>query len=228
MIKFILSSFVAFVIIISVYWYFKIEKSEDALKIACVGDSITFGHGIEGRSYGRKIWCYPSRLNRMLGKNYSVKNFGKNGATVLVDGDIPYINQPEYARARSFEPDIVVLMLGTNDSKPHNWKSGARFREDYLTLLKSFADLPSTPRIVIGIPLPVFSDEPVIDKYTVKDEIVPEIKEIAQIHGVTVIDFNKIFEGKGDLVPDYVHPNRKGHRLMAKSVRDVIESLEYF
>jgi len=209
------------------FWFIYIDKVNDPIRIACVGDSITFGHGIEGRSYGRKLWAYPSRLNRILGRKYLVKNFGKSGATVLNSGDLPYSMQPEYEKALQFEPDIVIFMLGTNDSKPKNWIVGKQsFKSDYLKLLQSFSSLKSNPTILIGVPLPVFSSKPEIDMQTMSTEIVPIINEISHSLNYSSINFPEIFKEKGNLVPDDVHPNSRGHKLMAESVKELVQDLQ--
>src|SRR5438270_834071 len=83
------------------------------IKVACVGDSITQGSGLQENTY-------PLQLQRMLGSNYEVRNFGVGGATLLEQGDKPYIQQKLYQDSLAFQPDVVVIMLGTNDSKPQN------------------------------------------------------------------------------------------------------------
>src|SRR4051794_25029443 len=91
--------------------------SRPTTKLACVGDSITFGAGIQDRDHD----SYPAQLGRMLGEAWDVRNFGVSGATMLKKGDKPYDKQKAYRDALAFKPDVVVIMLGTNDSKPQNW-----------------------------------------------------------------------------------------------------------
>lgn len=85
-------------------------------KVACVGDSVTFGMTIEGREKN----SYPSQLQLFLGHQYEVGNFGKNGATLLAKGHRPYIQQEEYKKALDFAPDWVIIHLGLNDTDPRN------------------------------------------------------------------------------------------------------------
>ena len=73
------------------------------IRIACVGDSIT------------EVSGYPSHLQSLLGAQYLVENFGVSGATVLLDSWRPYMDQPEFQSAKEFQPDIIVIILGTND-----------------------------------------------------------------------------------------------------------------
>ena len=86
--------------------------AEKTLRVACVGDSITYGSGIKDRHHD----SYPAVLGRWLGPGWDVRNFGVSGATLLKKGDLPYFKQKNHEAAVAFTPDIVVIMLGTNDS----------------------------------------------------------------------------------------------------------------
>ena len=98
----------------------------DAIRVACIGNSITEGFGIDMcGAYG-----YPAELQKILGKDYWVKNFGVSARTMLNKGDYPYMNELAWQDAQAFKPDVVIIKLGTNDSKPENWQYGAEFRQD--------------------------------------------------------------------------------------------------
>ena len=67
------------------------------LRIACVGNSVTYGYGLANRERD----AYPVRLQQMLDSTYGarrfeVANFGHSGATLLYKGHRPYINLPEF------------------------------------------------------------------------------------------------------------------------------------
>ena len=121
---------------------------KDAVRVACIGNSITFGAGIKNRSRD----SYPSVLARMLGDSYWVKNFGVSARTMLNKGDHPYMNEPAYKNALAFNPNIVVIKLGTNDSKSFNWKYKADFMKDAQTMINAFKGLPSQPKIYLCYP----------------------------------------------------------------------------
>ena len=78
------------------------------IKVACIGNSITYGYGLPDRA----TQSYPVQLQKMLGESYQVENFGKSGATLLNKGHRPYMQQDEYHRAIDFAGDIVVIHLG--------------------------------------------------------------------------------------------------------------------
>lgn len=120
-----------------------------SVRVACVGDSITQGHGVDsGRSY-------PSQLQEMLGSTWLVKNFGLGGRTLLRKGDLPYWRESAFGEACDFQPDVVVIMLGTNDLKPNNWIHRAEFVSDYQDLVETFQELKSHPRIFLCTPPPI-------------------------------------------------------------------------
>ncbi|MBQ2341699.1 MAG: hypothetical protein II385_03520, partial [Bacteroidaceae bacterium] len=119
------------------------------VKVACVGNSITYGAFIDNR----EKYHYPAQLQGYLGEEYEVRNFGLNGATLLLQGDYPYMKSPQYQQSLDFQPDIVIIKLGTNDTKPWNWEHKADFRKDYKTLIDSYRALSSKPRIILLTPL---------------------------------------------------------------------------
>ncbi len=183
------------------------------VKIACVGNSITYGSGIANRE---KL-SYPAQLQAWLGSNYSVKNFGVSGATLLKKGDKPYWNQPEYQAALDFNPDIVIIKLGTNDSKPQNWQFSTDFSQDYSDMVQSFKALASKQRILLALPVPVFVPEKWgIRDSIVRDGIIPLIKEVANETKCQYIDLYTPLLPYKWAFPDAVHPNSIGASVMVE------------
>lgn len=114
--------------------------------VACVGDSITEGIGATRADQ----YSYPAQLQGLLGEGYAVHNYGASGMTLLAEGDYPYIRQERYAASLACPCDVVLLMLGTNDSKPQNW----RFQEWYLSelteMIRTYQSLPSRPQVYVA------------------------------------------------------------------------------
>ena len=187
-------------------------------RVACVGDSITFGAGIKDRAKN----SYPAQLGAMLGDDYVVKNFGKGGATMLKKGDRPYWKQKEFKAAIDFAPDIVIIKLGTNDTKPQNWKHGSEFAEDYKAMIAEFSALKSKPKIFVCLPVPVFATRGGITDDVVNKDVIPATKGVAKATGATLIDLNTPMKGKGALVPDNVHPNAAGATIIAETVASAL------
>jgi len=185
--------------------------------VACVGDSITYGSGISDRLRDG----YPAQLERMLKEfdpAWEVENFGVSGATLLSKGDLPYIRQSAYQNARASNPDIVIIKLGTNDSKPHNWVYANEYVPDYIAMIEAFRALPSAPTVWICKPVPAFYLNFSIRPEVIRDEILPMIDEISLQTGAPVIDLYAALDGHGDLFPDGIHPNAEGAGLMAEAI----------
>jgi lysophospholipase L1-like esterase len=189
----------------------------DAKLVACVGDSITYGAGISDRTND----SYPAQLGRMLQEfdpQWQTQNFGVSGATLLRNGDLPYMNQSAYNQALASEPNVIIIMLGTNDSKSFNWVHKNNFVTDYLYMIDSFAQLSSKPDIWICKPVPAFSALASINNTVILNEIIPFIDDIAQQRDVRIIDLYTALSGASALFPDGIHPNALGAELMAEAI----------
>ena len=195
---------------------------KDAVRVACIGNSITFGAGIRNRSRD----SYPSVLARMLGDSYWVKNFGVSARTMLNKGDHPYMNEPAYKNALAFNPNIVVIKLGTNDSKSFNWKYKADFMKDAQTMIDAFKGLPSQPKIYLYYPSKAYLTGDGINDDIISKEIIPMIKKLAKKNDLSVIDLHTAMDGMPELFPDRIHPNEKGAQVMAKAVYQSISTLK--
>lgn len=181
------------------------------VRVACIGDSITQGAGAAaGKSY-------PSQLQELLGDSWKVENFGVSGRTLLKKGDHPYWVEKAYQEALKSEPDVVIIMLGTNDTKPQNWKFESEFVADYTELVKSFQALATHPRVYVCRPCPV--PEPGnygINESNVKAEI-KRVDQLASDMRLGGIDMHDALVDRPQLLPDRVHPNTEGAGEMAKA-----------
>ncbi len=195
------------------------SRSPEVIRVACVGDSITYGVGIENRWWN----SYPAQLNALLGKGWEVRNFGVNNATALKRGYFSYADTKEYADALAFSPHVVIILLGTNDARPVNWRFKDEFGQDYLALIEEFQALGSRPRIWLGAPPPAFWGKGGEPYPVIQNEIIPEIRDIARKKGLPIIDINKALFGRQELFADDVHPNERGARVIAEKVYGAIE-----
>lgn len=203
-----------------------VKPQENQIKVACVGDSVTYGMTMQHWSKN----AYPFVLRQMLGENYCTENFGFSGRTVLSSGDRPYINEKLYTKSLEFEPDIVIFQMGSNDSKPFNWTDKELFLSDYEKLVQSYQNLPSHPKVFICTPPPAFEIGGIV-KYsiqpkTIEEEIVPAIKEFAEKNSIPVIDLMELFYGHNELFNDGLHPNKAGGKLLAQTVFEAIKEYE--
>lgn len=191
-----------------------IKESDYAgrIRVACVGDSITYGSGIQDR----EVNSYPAQLSRTLGEKWDVRNFGVGGATLLKQGDRPYWNETAYKQALAFVPDAVIIKLGTNDTKPQNWAYKNQFVTDYVALINSFKALGC--HIWICLPVPAFPERWGISDAVITRDTIPMIHEIAQKTSVPVIDLYQTLADRSDLFPDQIHPNAQGAGIMAETI----------
>ena len=188
-------------------------------KVACVGDSITWGFTIVNRSK----YSYPAVLQQLLGEGFEVRNFGYNDASARFDADTPYVSKKAYRDSLAWEPDIVLLMLGTNDTKPWNWNPGI-FREDYLRVVESYLALPSHPRVVLVAPIRIFKLIPVtiLNPDVLETGVRPAIRDIAaQLH-LQLVDLYDLFDS-ARCCRDGVHPQRDGARLLAEALFKAVQ-----
>ncbi|MBQ6381305.1 MAG: hypothetical protein IJJ41_06890 [Clostridia bacterium] len=185
------------------------------VRIACVGDSITYGYGIENREN-----TYPAKLGQLLGEGYEVVNYGLSGRTVQLSADKPYALEYEFEQSKEFTPDIVLFMLGTNDTKKINWDKD-QFKNDFLYMVDSYRGLPNAPKVYVLIPPPVYLSEK-RDTFprgsVLATETVPIIKALAKQENITTIDMFEPFKGKLELYSDGCHPNEAGAELMANII----------
>ena len=214
----------------------------DAIRVACIGNSITDGHGIDmATAYG-----YPAMLQKKLGADYWVRNFGVSARTMLNKGDYPYMNEQAWRDALAFQPDIVVIKLGTNDSKPENWQYNAEFRQDLeqmiFTLrpdLAQYANMPAKkvkkalakakapakPRIRLCTPIPAFKSTWNINDSVIVNGIIPIQQEVAAKYGLEVIDLHTLYANDGDkMLFDGIHPDDKGAARMADIIAEALKA----
>jgi acyl-CoA thioesterase-1 len=176
------------------------------IRVACIGDSIT------------ELPYYPDELQTLLGTNYTVGNFGAGGSTVLLDTDNPYIDQVKFVEAKNFLPDIVIIMLGTNDARTDHYKSIENFVSDYMKLINEIQALESNPKIFLVKPPPLFDNEYEMKNENLLEGIIPRIEQIADEEGLLIIDVYAALENHPEYFWDGVHPSSEGANVIANKV----------
>ena len=200
--------------------YLKAPK-ENAIHVACIGNSITDGAGIDMRD----DLGYPAQLQPLLGSGYWVKNFGVSGRTMLNQGDNPYMKELAWKDAQAFMPQMVIIKLGTNDSKPNNWKYGKNFYQDMQSMIDTLKALPSKPKIYLATPIPAFKASFGISDSVIVNGIMPIVRKIAKKNKLEVIDLHAEFQNAdGKMVqPDGIHPTMEGAKQMATIIAGKIK-----
>lgn len=188
------------------------------IKVACVGNSITYGATIKNRQHN----SYPAQLDSILGEGWEVRNFGISGSTLLKNGDRPYWKQKAFNEAKEFIPDVVIIKLGTNDTKPQNWKYKDEFVSDYIEMINEFNALSSKPYIFICFPVPAYPGYWGICDSTIRIGVIPKVKEVASKANVKIINLYKPLSNHAAWFPDKIHPNADGAAEMARVIKKVL------
>lgn len=187
------------------------------IKVACVGNSVTFGAGLENREKD----SYPSQLQDMLGDRYDVVNFGHNGATLLNKGFRPYTQQEAYKKAIRYAADMVIIHLGLNDTDPRAWPNYRDdFLKDYLSLIDSFKAANTNTKIFICRMTPIFDRHKRFisgtrDWYWMEQEL---IDQLPMLRNVELIDLYTSLHNRPDLFADALHPNKEGATIIATNI----------
>lgn len=203
-------------------------QRRQVIRVACVGDSITYGAGISNISKN----SYPARLQSLLGNHYQVKNYGASGYTMQKAADYPYWEHPDFQESLDFQPDIVLLMLGTNDGKTYNWVNAETFLTDYKDMIRCYQALESNPKIYLMTPATVFSQntDPAYpdNQYSISadnvEEITQLVRDLASELNLPLIDIHKATKDYPEFFPeDGVHPNAQGAAFIAQQVYEALK-----
>lgn len=198
--------------------------------IACVGDSLTYGHAWPTEAY-------PVYLQQAMGNDFKIGNFGLNGASITGLNPtlyIKYSEEQEYTDSIDFDADVVVLMLGTNDAK--GWDEAADiFKEQYIDLIESYQEKnPDSKIILVTAPPTLENNKFGIPNDTIRDQVCPIQREVAEELGLPLIDLRQVMEdyegGYGSLIradaaTDGVHLTVEGATLLAQLIQDAIYKL---
>ena len=190
------------------------------VRITCIGASITEGYGT---SQGHAT-SYVGQMAGMLGSDYSVFNYGASGRTMIRRGEMPYWDCDQFKLAKASRPNIVFIDLGGNDAKGvHMPAVMTDFVNDAVDMIKTFQNLRTKPRVIILTAIPGFS-ESYSDIYdpSIVNYVNPFIVEAARQRGIEVLDMHPVIADHADLVPDLIHPNDEGARMMAQKMYDYL------
>lgn len=197
----------------------KANSPSNRIKIACIGNSITYGYGVDDRVHN----AFPVQLQQLLGDDYEVRNYGVSGRTLLKNGDLPYWDTQEFKDALEYKADIVLIKLGTNDSKLQNRNKLNEFETDYKALVTEIRKSNEQARVVLMLPVPSFlKDSTKIWDPVLKKEIIPFTQKVAYDLDLESIDLYQLFIESPNLMPDGVHPSSIGATEIAKRLYEHI------
>ena len=194
------------------------SPKSDAIRVACIGNSITHGSGIDMMDEKG----YPAQLQRLLGNGYLVKNYGVGARCMMSTSDHPYMNEQAWRDAKAFQPQVVVIKLGTNDSKDFQWNQ-SQYERDYQAMIDTLCSLPSKPAIYLCTPVKAFRDKWGITDSVIVNGVIPSIQKIARKNKLTLIDLHSVITDPKDMTADMIHPNEKGAGKMAGRIAEELK-----
>ena len=191
---------------------------QDAVRVACIGNSITHGSGIDMQEQH----AYPAQLGKLLGGDYQVKNYGVGARCMMATSDHPYMKEQAWRDAKAFQPNIVIIKLGTNDSKDFQWNQ-QQYERDYQAMIDTLKALPTKPEIYLCTPVKAFRDKWGITDSVIVNGVIPSIQKIAKHNRLQIIDLHPVITDAKDMTSDMIHPNDQGAAKMAKTIVDAIK-----
>ena len=188
------------------------------ITIVCIGNSITDGYSNTSRE-----WAWPAQMNRLLGPEYQVTNYGVSGTCMGKKAPTSYWKTDSYTKAKAANPDILVIAHGTNDADPWRWDQwGEEFHDDYLDMVASFRENGRNPILFSTLAPPLFSERKEKQNHYIEEKLIPKVTEIAAELGAKTIDFHTPLLGRDNYFPDNVHPSDEGAARMAELAKDII------
>ncbi|MCL1847675.1 MAG: GDSL-type esterase/lipase family protein [Coriobacteriia bacterium] len=208
-------------------WYYTMmhpaapKLKSDVIKVACVGDSITYGFGVSGR----KDNAYPAQLQALLGDDCQVLNYGLSRRSLLKETtkpNRPYTAEKFYGLSQEAQPDIVVIMLGSNDTRPENWDA-AQYEKELEEFVLVYKGLASEPTVYLMLPPPFYEPKTTHSNTILEDELIPLILRVAARTNVETIDVHSGLVNRPELFnKDGLHPTADGARVIAETVYGAI------
>ena len=130
------------------------------------------------------------------------------------------------------EPDIVVILAGTNDIAGNTGPSNVKMITDNIFSMAELARAHQI-KVVLSSILPVFEYEwakEIKDVPATIDSVNDELKKYVNDHGLVYLDYfsSMVDERKGlnkDYTYDGVHPNQDGYILMSSLAEKVLSRL---
>lgn len=205
------------------------DKTENGkIKVACIGDSLTFGAMV----FHRQENCYPAQLQKLLGEDYFVYNFGANSHKAQKGGAYSYWNHRYFQLSQQIQPNIVLLMLGTNDSKQANWCGIEAYLNDYRDLITQYRALPSNPQVfIMTLPTAYIKGNHHELHFTMQMDAILEMveaqRQLAECEGLPLIDTHSATSGMPEaFVLDGIHANVQGAKIIAQTAYDALWAIQ--
>ena len=154
------------------------SETEERIKVACVGDSNTQGIGWWILPY-KEAW--PIQLRGLMGDDYQIQNFGLGGVTLT-----GWMGTDRHGLVQEFDPNIILINLGTNDANPAYQFSEENYEKTYRNLIDIYSQGSAKPQIYLMTPMKALDET---QNNTIVNSICPIIKKLSKELALPLIDF---------------------------------------
>lgn len=203
-----------------------VNSDFEGIKVACVGDSLTYGTTL----LNRRVESYPSRLAKLLGKDFDVLNLGFSGHALSKKSEKCLLNTPVIELLESYAPDYVLLLIGTNDARLKNFSTDDEFAANYKLLVSTIMNLPSSPKLIaMTCPMVYAENDPRSADFSTEilARLVQVQRAILNLQKISYVDLYNITQGKTTLYSDdKLHFNAKGAKFLAHKMYTIIQDCE--
>jgi len=206
-----------------------VMSSKAVTKVACIGDSITYGYGLADRENA----CYPTQLQKLLDEKfpgkYEVRNFGNSGRGIYLDSmrgneKRGFRHMKEHQAALAWKPDIVVCNLGINDNGEYikeysGGRTRGQFVKEYRTLLADYKKANKAAKFYIWTKLSPLTEGQKFYRSPEPFLMQADLEEVARTCKAVGIDMQEPLREKMDEIfaKDKIHPNAEGARIIAET-----------
>ena len=208
-------------------------------RILCFGDSNTYGTRPNGGRFDEDT-RWPSRLGRLLGPGYRVIEEGFGGRTTVFDDPVEggYKSGADYLPPclMSHNPlDLVIIMLGANDSKMRFNMTARTIAEGCMRLIRlvrlyGMDERGDPPKILLTAPPPIADwvmDTPYAQVFGPEAAAVTRglPAEYARYARLMRCDFFDAGQVTGCSREDAIHMTAQGHIALSEALRDRVLSI---
>lgn len=196
------------------------EADASRTVVVAVGDSNTLGVAAPADGHATS---YPEHLQTLLGEDqHQVLNYGVDNRSLLAASQFPYGDESAHQLSHDAQPDVVLIMLGTNDARDPAWDPVA-YEEQLTAFVEEYQQLDSAPEVHLLTPPPVVGTAGALDPAVISEQVRPAVRDVAAATDAGLIDVHAALEDRPDLMgPDGVHPTAEGYELIATTVHEAL------
>ncbi len=202
------------------------KKTSGKVKVACLGDEITYGSD----SSSVETKSYPAQLQKLLDsrygkKKFEVTNYGTSGESFVADfersnaGSMRYRNTDEYRKMRKDKPDVVILMLGTNDiAYLTDGNSCEEYKDAYVELINDIKKMKSSPLVFVCTPITRYTNYGTSIAMNVLRNATIQAANEAKAYVIDTYSITEEYFSSALYETDGKHPNDAGYKNLASVV----------